>query len=82
MAISTVHLSKHATALLWGSKPLLAYEPDDQVLKVPLGANLPGLYERAAVLASGMAPFPNDGSLCYPFVSPEMAGHLAYLLSH
>lgn len=82
MAISTVHLGKHATALLWGSKPLLAYEHDDQILKVPLGANLPGLYERAAVLASGMAPFPNGGSLCYPFVSPELAGHLAYLLSH
>ncbi|MBB1510287.1 hypothetical protein [Tessaracoccus sp. MC1756] len=82
MAVSTVHLSKHATALLWGAEPLLAYDEERQVLTVPLGTNLPGLYERAAVLASGLAPLATGGSLSYLDVSPELAGHITYLLSN
>jgi len=82
MVYSTVHLGKHASALLWGRGPLMAYDVEDQTLRVPLGANLPGLYERAVVLASGLAPYPSHGSLCYPFVPPQVAGHIAYLLSH
>lgn len=82
MAVSTVHLSKHATALLWGRKPLLAYDAESQTLSVPLGANLPGLYERAVVLASGLAPQPNRGALEYRYVPPALASHVAYLLSH
>ena len=34
---------------------LLAYEPESQALSVPLGVQLPGLYERADVLSSGLA---------------------------
>lgn len=82
MARSTVHLSKHATAMLWGRKPLLAYDPKEKTLKVPLGANLPGLYERAVVLASGLAPRKNEGSLEYVDVPANVAGHIAYLLTH
>lgn len=82
MAISTVQLSKHATALLWGRKPLLAYDASSKTLKVPLGANLPGLYERVVVLGSGLAPCPYGGSLEYRCVPAELAGHISYLLSH
>lgn len=82
LAGSTVHLSKHATAFLWGRAPLLAYDPGTRALSVPLGANLPGMYEKAVVLASGLAPNPSKGSLHYHLVSPDLAGHLAYLLSH
>ena len=82
MATSTVHLSKHAAALLWKQKPLVAYDRENQILSVPLGTNLPGLYERAAVFASGLAPVAQGGSLHYLDVSPELAGHLTYLLSN
>lgn len=82
MAVSTVHLSKHAAALLWGRKPLVAYDGRAHTLSVPLGGNLPGLYERAVVLASGLAPVIRSGSVHYLDVSPELAGHIAYLLSH
>ena len=37
-------------------KVLLAYEPQTNRLKCPLGAQLPGLYERAVVLSSGSSP--------------------------
>lgn len=82
MALSTVQLSKHATAMLRGRKPLLAYDQRDETLKVPLGANLPGLYERAVVLSSGVAPRPIGRSIEYRFVPPDVAGHIGYLLSH
>ena len=82
MALSTVHLSKHAAALLWKQKPLVAYNRTSQILSVPLGTNLPGLYERAAVFASGLAPVAQGGSLHYLDISPELAGHLTYLLSN
>jgi hypothetical protein len=50
-----VDLAKHLAAQLAG-KPLLAYNPTNQQLRVPTGAHLPGLYERAAVLSSGELP--------------------------
>lgn len=50
-----VDLAKHLAAQLAG-KPLIAYNPANQQLRVPTGANLPGLYERAAVLCSGELP--------------------------
>ena len=37
-------------------KVLLAYEPKTNCLECPLGAQLPGLYERAVVLSSGSSP--------------------------
>ena len=44
-----------ASLLGWG---LLAYDPKHRTLICALGAQLPGLYERAAVLSSGWAPQP------------------------
>jgi hypothetical protein len=61
---------------------LVGYDAEEQVLYVPLGADLPGLYGRAAVLASGRPPLenPDEGILQYGNVPPAMAGHLAHLL--
>jgi hypothetical protein len=48
-------LVKHAAAL--GAKqPLIGHESASEMLYFPLGAELPGLYHRAAVLASGLLP--------------------------
>jgi hypothetical protein len=46
---------KHATTALEGH-PLVAYEVNTSSLLAPLGAELPGLYERAIVLCSGKPP--------------------------
>ncbi|MGE3254468.1 hypothetical protein [Pseudonocardia sp.] len=54
-AIGTVHLVKHLEALRTG-RPLIAHYPAKAYLAVPLGADLPGLYGRAAVLCSGRLP--------------------------
>lgn len=61
---------------------LLGYDADDRVLYVPLGADLPGLYGRVAVLASGLPPVENvdDRILEYRNVSPQLAGALDHLL--
>lgn len=82
MATATVQLSKHAAALIQKERPLIAYNRATEELTVPLGADLPGLYGRAAVLCSGMLPAPSGRQLVYRNVHPELAGHLAHLLAH
>jgi hypothetical protein len=63
----------------WLSAPplegaLLAYEPRSKTLLCRLGAQLPGLYERAAVLCSGSPPEKRaDGSVAYADVPHETA---------
>ena len=81
VAIATVQLSKHLAAL--EHKPLVAYDPGAEELRVPLGADLPGLYGRAVVLASGMLPRPdiNNRLLRYRSVPAELAARIAHLLS-
>ena len=54
-AITPAYLAKHLAALQFG-RPLLAYLPKERKLLVPIGADLPGLYERALVLSSGQMP--------------------------
>ncbi|MEU4676281.1 hypothetical protein [Micromonospora sp. NPDC023737] len=53
--IGAANLVKHLAALQV-SRPLLAYRAEERALDVPLGAELPGLYGRAAVLCSGRPP--------------------------
>jgi hypothetical protein len=61
---------------------LLSYDPQMGVLACPLGAQLPGLYERAAVLASGHPPTRRrNGTVTYEGISPELAGQLWSKLS-
>jgi hypothetical protein len=61
---------------------MLAYDAASQKLQVRLGAQLPGLYERAAVLSSGRGPNRlKDGTVVYPAVPKELAQALHELLT-
>lgn len=51
----TVHLVKHLAARA-ARRPLLGWLESSSVLVVPLGADLPGLYGRAAAACSGREP--------------------------
>ncbi len=56
---------------------LLAYESESETLLCRLGAQLPGLYERAAVLCGGKPPEKRvDGSVAYASVPPRIAAAL------
>ena len=81
-ALATVQLSKHLAARRSG-RALLAYSPDQQVLAVPLGADLPGLYGRAAVLCGGRLPTPDEKQrvLLYHDVPQRVADALTSLLT-
>ena len=81
-ALATVQLSKHLAARRFG-RALLAYSPDQQVLAVPLGADLPGLYGRAAVLCGGRLPTPDERQrlLLYHDVPQRVADALTFLLT-
>jgi hypothetical protein len=72
---------KYAAALQ-ANESLIGYNAAASVLYVPLGADLPGLYGRAAVLASGYPPHENttESTLEYRDVTPRLAGQLAHLL--
>ncbi|MEU1837470.1 hypothetical protein [Micromonospora chersina] len=76
--IGTAQLVKHLEALRAG-RPLLAYDPVARVLDVPLGADLPGLYGRAAVLCAGRPPTPikDRRILRYQEVPADVADMLA-----
>ena len=79
--VGDARIVKYLAALDAGMS-LVGYDPESGVLYVPLGADLPGLYGRAAVFASGRPPHQNrsEGLLEYRRVSPELAGHIAHLL--
>ncbi|NYG54955.1 hypothetical protein [Nocardioides perillae] len=81
-ARSTVQLSKHLGALIAGRAPLVAYDDVRGHLVVPLGADLPGLYGRALVAASGRPPTADRRTrlLRYADVPPDLAGHVYHLL--
>lgn len=56
--LGDARLVKYAAALD-SNQTLLGYDSEQRVLFVPLGADLPGLYGRAATLASGMPAVEN-----------------------
>jgi hypothetical protein len=69
-------------AALDAGRSLLAYDESSRTLTARLGAQLPGLYERVAVLCSGRPPSPRvDGTVTYEGVSSEIAGALYDLLT-
>jgi hypothetical protein len=72
--LCTVQLLKHVVAQN-ESSTLLSYRPDVPALITRLGADLPGLYGRAAVLCSGLAPIEDteQRALIYPDVSADVA---------
>ena len=57
--VGDARLVKYAAALDSGL-PLTGYDPSPRSSIVPLGADLPGLYGRAAVLASGRPPVEDE----------------------
>lgn len=76
---TTVEFGKHAAASLWGHS-LHFYDERSARVGVPLGARLPGLYERALVLCSGRIPTSDESdptTLYYRDVPNEVAAHLA-----
>lgn len=78
----SVQLSKHLAALMHG-KPLVAYDPSQQVFMVPIGAELPGLYGRALTAASCLPPaiVRGAGSVAYRNVPEELASRIFNLLT-
>jgi len=81
-ALGTVQLIKHLAALRTGHA-MLAYHPDRHFLAVPLGADLPGLYGRAAVLCGGRLPVPDAKQrvLAYLGVPQHVANAMNSLLT-
>lgn len=67
-------LGKHLAARQAGA-PLASWDESLQLLSVPIGAELPGLYARAAVLCSGLIPtrVDDDFSLNYGDITREFA---------
>jgi hypothetical protein len=63
-------VGKHLAAW-WNQRRLLSYEGTN--LYCPLGAQLPGLYERAVTLASGLPPKKEGGRVVYRNVPAEVA---------
>ena len=76
-------LVKYAAAHIEGDS-IIGYDAENSVLFVPLGADLPGLYGRAAILASGLLPDEDTKQrlLQYRDVPPAVVAHLATLLSN
>ena len=81
IAIADASLARFGAGQLMG-EPLASYLPDQAALVLPLGADLPGLYGRAAVLASGWLPRRSeDGrALCYRDVPVQVADRILTLL--
>lgn len=79
--VGDARIVKFAAALDTGL-PLVGYDVEAEVLYVPLGADLPGLYGRAAVLASGRPPRENTDErlLEYRGVPAKLAALLSDLL--
>jgi hypothetical protein len=81
MARADYRTVKHLAAMTSGSG-LIAHSATARALQVPLGAELPGLYERAVVLASGLAPTRRaDGVVHYPQVPLPLAREIGFRLS-
>jgi hypothetical protein len=80
--LATAQLSKHLAALEDG-RTLLAYDAGQQHLLVPVGAELPGLMGRVAVLCSGHLPLVDTRRrvVVYRGVPEDVAQGLAGLLA-
>lgn len=81
-ARGNVYLAKHMAAAALARKPLLAYSETQRALIVPLGALLPGMYERAIVMDSGYAPQRVRSNHVYRGVSLDLAARITYLLEN
>ena len=75
IAIANVQVVKHV-ANAWAGDPLAGYHEATSSLLVPRGADLPGLYARAAVVCSGRGPDSTSVALQYRDVPREVADAL------
>lgn len=75
--LGDARIVKYAAALETGQS-LIGYDATQHLLYVPLGADLPGLFGRAAVLATGRPPIANleQRALEYRGVPPQVAAIL------
>jgi len=55
----SAEFAKFYSTAINNKKPLFSYRTDQRILLVPKGATLPGMYGRAAVMASGYLPKPD-----------------------
>lgn len=80
--VGSIQLVKHLAARAAG-RPLLGYVEAAKVLAVPMGADLPGLYGRVAMLCSGKPPMMSRStrSLGYPGVPRDVADRLNTLMA-
>lgn len=80
--IGNAQIVKHLEALRAG-RPLIVYGTEQRCLDVALGADLPGLYGRAAVLCAGREPeaLPKKRLLRYHDVPADIAGMLTARLT-
>lgn len=82
LARASVYLSKHWAAATLAHKPLLAYSESQRSLVVPLGALLPGMYQRAVMLDSCIPPQRVRSNHVYREVSPDVAARISFLLEN
>ena len=80
IAIASVQVVKHV-ANAWAGDPLAGYHEATSSVLVPRGADLPGLYARAAVVCSGRGPDSTSVALQYRDVPREVADALHAKLS-
>jgi hypothetical protein len=80
IAIGNVQVVKHI-ANAWAGDALLGYHAATNSLLVPRGADLPGLYARAAVIPSGQVPTVTKAGLQYRDVRQPLADILYTRLS-
>ena len=81
-ALGTPGLVKHAASMMLSQRVLAAYDPRSREFIAPLGANLPGMYERVLTIETQRVGFARRGYLIYSDVSPDLASRVAYLLEN
>ena len=74
-------LAKHLAANHHG-RLLVSFEEQTQKLRCPLGADLPLLYTRGIIFATGELPIRDGGFVVYPGVTAEVFERVALLLSN
>lgn len=82
LAHAPVYLAKHHAASSLSGRALIAYSSATRSLVVPLGARLPGMYERAVVLSSAAPPRKLRDMHVYGGVDDDTAARLTFLLEN
>jgi hypothetical protein len=73
-------LAKHLSARHSG-RQLFSYSPEALELRCPLGADLPLVYTRGLIFATGTVPIRDRGQVVYQGVQPQIAERIKVLFS-